>query len=204
MRSIPLIIAVTSISGLVAPAFSADIPLRQSTPAPSSGGQCQGFFSRPITDDLLPAMHDAACCDVLLTMYETAAVNDLERRLLCPAWHHFKSVYGLPAEDFDDLDDVDVPPEMAQAVIPPAVDGPAQPPQPLPQVPQQTQQPEQPQPQQPQQPQATPQPQQPQATPQPATVPWTMMNAPAEFPESVEWPDGYVPGPLNLSEDPVL
>ncbi|ODT71438.1 MAG: hypothetical protein ABS75_09255 [Pelagibacterium sp. SCN 63-23] len=169
---LPLV--ATILFSATAPLLAADMALDPRRSTKPATGQCQGFFDRPITNDMLPAMHDAGCCDMLVTMYETAAVNALERRLMCPAWHHYKMLYGAPAEELEHLESVDVPPDLIAVVIPPQTEDTPdepQPPLPLPTV---------------------------QVPAQPVTIPWTMMTAPAEFPEDVPWPEGYVPGPLTF------
>jgi hypothetical protein len=177
--------------GATAPSLAADMALESRRSPKAPAGQCQAFFDRPVTDDLLPVLHDAVCCDVLVKMHETEAVNALERRLMCPAWHHFKMLYDGPPDDFEDLASVNVPPELVNIVIPPndgATPGQPQPPLPLPQTPVQPVQ-------APLQPNGSVQ-----QPSQPVSVPWTMMTSPAEFPEGVEWPEGYVPGPLNFGD----
>jgi hypothetical protein len=192
------------------PTLAADIPSSYAPTHKAPAGQCQGFFGQPITDDLLPAMHDAGCCDVLVSMLETASVNALERRLHCPAWHHYTANFDSPPGSLETLSGIDVPDEIVNAVIPNDPNGST--PLPIPVVamtPAQSQIVAPPRPQQLVPPTPTVVPQRvptpslpPQRTPPPPTpaetIPWTTMTSPAEFPEGVTPPPSYAPGPLNF------
>ncbi|MBJ3783795.1 hypothetical protein [Devosia sediminis] len=177
---------ILALAAFILPVSAADLAGTYVPAKKVAAGQCQSFFGKTITDDLLPAMHDAACCDVLVRMEETHAVNALERRLYCPAWHHYKEVYDEFPDALSDLENLDVPPEVVAAIIPPAQ--PVIPPPVVvrPVIPP----PQQVVPQQPAVPQVV--------VPPRVSIPWTAMTRYAFQPETPEHPRGFDPGPLNF------